>query len=250
MKKLTFLGLSIAVAAVFSACNQKTEGTDAVVEEAKEVEEVAATAVDYSIDTSTSHVTYIGSKVGGKHNGTIPVSGGTISTEDGSIVAGKITIDMTSIDNEDLEGVEGDYGEEGFLKHLRSPEFFDVEKYPTATFEVTSVELFDPNATIETKEEYESENKPMSADEFMVEGATHTITGNLTMKDVTKSITFPAKVSMEDGNINAEAKFNIDRTVWNVKYGDEASAVDKAKDKFVYNTVNVGFDIKANSAVQ
>ena len=44
----------------------------------------------------------------------------------------------------------------------------------------------------------------------------------------------------------AKAKFNIDRTNWGLMYGDEASVVDKAKDKFIYNTVNVSFDITAN----
>ena len=51
---------------------------------------------------------------------------------------------------------------------------------------------------------------------------------------------------MNNGTIAAQAGFNIDRTEWGLSYGDEASAVDKAKDQFIYNTVSVNFDIKAN----
>jgi accessory colonization factor AcfC len=53
-------------------------------------------------------------------------------------------------------------------------------------------------------------------------------------------------VSMMDGELSAKAKFNIDRTEWNLSYGDEANAVDKAKDKFIYNTVNIGLEVTAS----
>jgi hypothetical protein len=66
------------------------------------------------------------------------------------------------------------------------------------------------------------------------------------MRGTTKNIKFPANVSMENGTITAAAGFNIDRTAWGLSYGDEATAVDKAKDQFIYNTVSVNFDIKAN----
>ncbi len=81
--------------------------------------------------------------------------------------------------------------------------------------------------------------------EYKIDNPTHAITGNLTMRDTTLSITFPANVSVTDGTVSAEAKFNIDRTNWNVSYGDETDPVAQAKDKFIYNTVNVGFNITA-----
>ncbi len=86
--------------------------------------------------------------------------------------------------------------------------------------------------------------------EYAVENPTHAITGNLTMRDTTLSIVFPAKVSMTGDQIMAQAKFNIDRTKWNVSYGDENDMEARAKDKFIYNTVNVGFDIKANKEAE
>ena len=45
--------------------------------------------------------------------------------------------------------------------------------------------------------------------------------------------------------LKAEGKFNIDRTRWNISYQDESSVLDKLKDQFIYNTVNVGFSIEA-----
>lgn len=84
----------------------------------------------------------------------------------------------------------------------------------------------------------------------MVTNPTHTITGNLTMRGTTKSVSFPAKVSVDANSIVAEAKFNIDRTDWNLSYGDESSVVDKAQDKFIYNTVNVGFSLVANKETE
>jgi accessory colonization factor AcfC len=66
------------------------------------------------------------------------------------------------------------------------------------------------------------------------------------MRENTKNIKFPAAVSASNGSVNAKAGFNINRTEWGLSYGDEAGAVDKAQDRFIYNTVNVGFDIKTN----
>jgi polyisoprenoid-binding protein YceI len=71
---------------------------------------------------------------------------------------------------------------------------------------------------------------------------THSITGNLTLKEVTKTITFPAKVELKDGQLTAEANFNIDRTVWNMNYRAEGDLGNNLIDK----TVNLGFTLKAN----
>ena len=81
----------------------------------------------------------------------------------------------------------------------------------------------------------------------MVENPTHFISGNLTLRGVTKNITFPAAVSLDNGTVKAKANFNINRIDWNLKYQDESSVADKAKDKFIYNTVNVGFELEAGT---
>ena len=66
-----------------------------------------------------------------------------------------------------------------------------------------------------------------NTEDLVMKDATHTITGNLTLKGITKSITFPAKVNVADNKITADANFNIDRTQWNIVYGNDESLGDK-----------------------
>ncbi len=244
MKKLQLFSL-LAILFVVASCGPKSEGTDAEVSEAKEVEEVSASAAEYTVDVTASSVSWIGSKPVGKHNGIIPVSNGSIKVENGAIVGGTVTINVADIRNEDLEGDSTMQGK--LIGHLKSPDFFAAEEFPTAEFVVTSVESYSADEVVEDKEEIEFEYKPAAASEHMVESPTHKITGNLTMRGTTLSISFPAHVSMDNGMIKAKAKFNIDRTRWGLKYGEEASITEKAKDKFIYNTVNVGFDLVASA---
>jgi len=244
MKSLNFF-LIVLVVGVVAACSGKQEGTDAKVSEAQEVAEVSDEAVSYAINTSASTVAWIGSKPAGKHNGTIPVTEGSIAVRDGAIEGGTIVLNVADIQNEDL--AEDPDSQDKLLGHLKSDDFFDAANHPTATFEITSVEPFDSSVDMVEKEEFETEYAPATNLEHMVETPTHTITGNLTMRGKTLSVSFPANVSMNDGTISAMAKFNIDRTNWGLSYGDEASAVDKAKDKFIYNTVNITLDVKASA---
>lgn len=244
MKKLKFLSL-LALPLIFAACGPKSEGTDAEVSEAKEVEETSAAAMAHTIDTDASKVTWIGSKPVGKHEGIIPISAGTIEVEGGNIVGGTVTINVAELENEDLAG---DSTQRAKLEgHLLSPDFFAAEEYPTAEFVITSVEEYTGGGEMEDKEEIESDYKPAAASEYMVASPTHKITGNLTMRGTTLNISFPASVSVSDAGITAAAKFNIDRTRWGLKYGEEASVTDKAKDQFIYDTVNVGFELSASA---
>ncbi|MEX2335664.1 MAG: YceI family protein [Fulvivirga sp.] len=242
MKNFKFLAFAASVALI-TACSQQKEGTDAEVSEAKEVNTVE-NAQKYAINVSESTISWIGSKPAGKHNGTIPINSGNIAITGNEVTGGKILMNVNEIKNNDLVG-----DEEMQLKlvnHLKSADFFDAENHPTAEFVITSVEPFGKDDSVKIKEEYETKFKPASATEHVVEAPTHTVTGNLTMRGKTLSVSFPAHVKVENNKVTAKAKFNIDRTLWGLQYGDEADAVDKAKDKFIYNTVNVGFDIVAS----
>lgn len=241
MKNLKFLTLFLSIV-FFWACNPKSEGTDAEVSEAKEVEEVAS-AKEFSLNTTSSTVSWIGSKPTGKHNGTIPVTEGKVSVEGDKIVGGSIVMNVNDIQNDDL--AENADMQTKLVDHLKSDDFFDAANHPTAEFVITSVSPYNPDEAAKVKEEFDSEYKPASADEHIVASPTHKVTGNLTMRGTTLSISFPANVQIEENKITAKAKFNIDRTLWGLKYNDEAGVVDKAKDKFIYNTVNVGFNIVA-----
>jgi polyisoprenoid-binding protein YceI len=168
----------------------------------------------YKVDPATSMVGWIGTKPSGKHTGTIKISEGTVNVKKGKIVSGNFTIDMNTIANTDMEGK----GKDGLEGHLKSPDFFDVAANPTAKFEITGV-------------------APVMANQkILLEGATHNITGNLTLKGVTKSVTFPAAVMMDDKTLGAKADFNIDRTMWNMNYGADGK---------VAKEINLTLDIKA-----
>jgi polyisoprenoid-binding protein YceI len=243
MKAFNFF-LIVLLAGFIAACSGKPEGTNAEVSEAQEVAEVSDDAVSYAINTGSSTVGWIGSKPTGKHHGTIPIAEGSIAVRGDVIEGGSIVLNVTEIQNEDL--AEDPESQTKLLNHLKSEDFFDAANHPTATFEITAVEPFDATVEIVENEEFESEFTPATNKEFMVETPTHTITGNLTMRGKTLAVSFPANVTITDGAISATAKFNIDRTNWGLSYGDEASVADKAKDKFIYNTVNVSLDIDAS----
>jgi len=196
------------------------------------------------IDTATSVVTWIGSKPTGKHNGTISITSGTIAVTDSKIEGANFTFSIPSLKIMDMTPNNEFYTK--LYDHLMSADFFLADSFPDANFELVKIEPFD-SSSVSSKIEYETENKPASMYEFMVKNPTHNITGNLTMRGVSKSIKFPAAVIIKDGQIKAEGKFIIDRTHWNLKYRDEASVADRAKDKFIYNTVNVGFVISTQN---
>lgn len=241
MKNLNFLSLAI-ISILMAACDKQKDGTDAEVSEAKAVEDVNGAEI-YSVDTSGSTITWIGSKPTGKHSGSIPLKDGSIAVDSNKVVGGKLVININEITNEDLAG-----DAEMQLKlvnHLKSPDFFDAENYPTAEFVITKVQPYSKEDSVKVKKEYDSQYKPASATEHMVSSPTHKVTGNLTMRGKTLSVSFPANIKIQDNKVLAKAKFNIDRTLWGLQYNNEANVVDKAKDKFIYNTVNVGFDITA-----
>lgn len=242
MKILSYLYLLIFAVSIIS-CGPEKKGEDAEVSKAKAVENIKASTL-YALALDYSKVGWIGSKPTGRHHGFIPIVDGSIATSDGKIVGGTITLDIANIQNEDL--AESPDMQNKLVTHLKSPDFFHADSFPTAQFVITSVEPYSDKDKPTGKDQYESEYKPAKADEFIVESPTHKITGNLTMRGRTLSVAFPAKVSMDENQITAEAKFNIDRTNWGLMYRDEASVVDKAKDKFIYNTVNVSLNIKAD----
>lgn len=241
MNKFKLLSFA-ALIALISACGQQKEGADAEVSEAKEVKSVERSE-KYAVKVSESTISWIGSKPTGKHYGTIPIDDGHIAVAQGKIAGGKILISVNEIKNNDL--ADNEEMQTKLVNHLKSADFFDAEQHPTAEFVITSVEPFSKDDSIKIKKEYDTEYKPASATDHIVESPTHTVTGNLSMRGKTLSIAFPAHVTVQEHKVTAKAKFNIDRTLWGLKYNDEADAIDKAKDKFIYNTVNVEFDIVA-----
>lgn len=211
MKKM-ILSLAV-VASVLTACkNEKKEKT-----EVKAAKEVSVAITTSNVDTEASVLHWKGTKPTGAHDGVVHFKDGGIKLEDGKLVGGEFVIDMSTITNKDMEGSEGAGKLEG---HLKSPDFFAVETYPTSKFVVTNVA--------------EAEGKL-------------NITGNLTIKDVTKSITIPATLTTEAGVTTLTSEtFSIDRADFNVKYGSK-KFFDNLKDKFIDDIMELSFEVKTKA---
>ncbi|MEO1654936.1 MAG: YceI family protein, partial [Bacteroidota bacterium] len=214
------------------SCASAPESDEAEVSEAEEVnEEATEGAADFAVDLDNSMVTWVGTKPTGRHNGSFNISEGSVKVENGEIVGGNYTIDIKTLAVLDIPAE--DEGNGKLVGHLMSGDFFDAEKFPSAKFEITAVEPYEAPEEAEEVSEEESE--------FKLADPTHFVSGNFELKGVSKNIKFPAKISVSDSEVSAEAKFNINRTDWELSYGSDESLGDK----FIRPTVHIGFNILA-----
>jgi polyisoprenoid-binding protein YceI len=160
---------------------------------------------DYvKINPAASKILWTGKKVTGQHHGSISLKEGTLQMQKGVLVGGSFTIDMSTIKDLDLNG---EYA--GKLEnHLKSDDFFGVATYPVATLIILEVKPKEYNA--------------------------YDIKANLTIKGITQPIEFVAIVKPEGKNYRAESKLNIDRSLFNVKYGS-GKFYDDLGDKTIYD---------------
>jgi len=170
------------------------------------------------LDASKSKVMWFAEKVTGKHNGGITVKSGDVILKDGNLTGGTFVMDMTSISCADLEGEWN----QKLVGHLKSDDFFSVEKNPTSTFTITKVAA-------------------LAGDKA---GNTHTISGKMTIKGITNEISFPAKVGVTADAITAKGKAVLDRTKWDIKYGSK-SFFESIGDKAIYDEFTIEFDVTA-----
>jgi polyisoprenoid-binding protein YceI len=151
------------------------------------------------LNMEKSSVEWLGKKVGGQHGGNILVKSGYFELKGGKIESGNFVIDMTSITNTDLK--DDGYNQK-IVGHLKSEDFFGVEKYPTANFVVTQSTKFSKG--------------------------TATITGDITIKGKTESIS--AEVVRMGNEYTTELE--IDRSKFDVRYGSN-SFFDNLGDKAI-----------------
>ncbi|WNB17109.1 YceI family protein [Marivirga arenosa] len=247
LKTTSALALAIVMAV---ACTSNPKGDEAKVSEAEEVKE--AQGMDIKVSGDQAKMEFVGTKPTGRHYGNIALTDGSITVKDGEITGGKFVFDLNQITVADLKDDEENH--QKLVGHLQSDDFFDAANHPNVTFELVSVK---PLATEKAAAGYTSyqndmqqpgeDERIMELPEYELEGATHEVTGNLTMRGKTLAITVPAKVEVSDNGVKAFTNFSIDRTKWGLMYGDESQAVDKAKDRFIYNTVGVGFNVDASA---
>lgn len=244
MKRVKLSIVSILSVLLVAGCAQKPESDEATVSQAQDAATVSASAKDYALDTAASQLNWYGFKPTGQHHGTIGITNGSIAVDNGEVVGGNFEMNLNDIDIQDLKGED----RQKLTGHLKSEDFFHIERYPMATFAITDVEKYQ-SATASANEEKDNMSVVVNKKEVAahkIASPTHLITGNLTLRDTTLSITFPAQITITDDRVEAEAKFSIDRTQWNVSYNDEGDPVRVAKDKFIYNTVNLWLDIVAS----
>jgi len=177
------------------------------------------------VDTGQSTLTWNGKKVTGEHSGTVKLSGGSLQVKDGKLVGGNFSADMTTLANTDL--TDAGYNAK-LVGHLKSDDFFGVEKFPTSTFKITKVE---PIANAKAGE------------------ANYTITGDLTIKGKTNPATFPAVVTINGNSATAKATATVDRSKYDIRYGSK-SFFDNLGDKVINDefTLDINLVAGANTA--
>ena len=185
---------------------------------------VAKTSSDVilHVDTAASKATWTATKKVGTHTGTVAIKEGEFGMKDGIIHTGKIVIDLTSIKNTDL--TDAGYNKK-LVDHLKSPDFFDVGKYPTAEFKITSylevhnIVAGQPNAEVK---------------------------GDLTIHGITQPATLKMFVDDKVDGLVAHGKIVIDRTIYGLKYNSKKFFDPKALgDKLINDTFDVDFNLVA-----
>lgn len=208
MKKIILL---VAITAtVFASCIGEKKEKTAI----KEAVKVTVNAENLNnVDVTASVLNWEGSKPTGSHNGTVALKSGGLLVEAGTLTQGVFVVDMNSITNTDMAGSNGAAKLEG---HLKASDFFDVAVYPTAKFVITSVVDTDGKLAV---------------------------TGNLTIKNTTKSITIPATIATAEGITTFKSEtFTIDRTDFGVVYASKK--LDAAlKDKFINDLMEMSFNV-------
>jgi polyisoprenoid-binding protein YceI len=165
----------------------------------------ARKATVFQVDAKESKLNWTGKKVTGQHQGTINVADGKLEVESNVLKGGSFSLDTRSIAVTDIKD-EGSNAK--LLGHLKSDDFFSVEKFPAATFATTSV--------------------------TSKGGGNYEVTGNLTIKGITNPVTFPATVTVAGSKLTAKAAIKVDRTKYNIKYGSK-SFFEGIGDKAIYD---------------
>ncbi|MCB0551512.1 MAG: YceI family protein [Phaeodactylibacter sp.] len=163
-----------------------------------------------TVSVEKSNIVWNGYKVTGSHTGNVQLKSGNLDFDGDKLVGGSFEIDMASITCNDLEGEWA----QKLVGHLKSDDFFGVEKYPTAKFVITQV------VSRGTPGDYK-------------------VVGDITIKGITKQIKFFTNVKNDGGQKVATAEVKVDRSDFNVRFGS-GSFFDNLGDKTIYDE----FDLK------
>jgi len=154
-----------------------------------------------------SVIRWTGYKKVGQHSGWFILFDGVGKMPDNNLEQATIelSIETDSVETDDPSGI--------LTKVMKNESFFHCEKYPTSTFKSVSIVKADgPNK--------------------------YTVTGDLQIRDITKRISFPATITVEDGVVKLEADFKVNRRWWNIIW-------QAAGDSFLYDDVRI--ELKAEA---
>lgn len=221
MKKVMIL--AFAAGSFMISC--KDSNADQSITQAEQ-EVAVETGTTYTLDEANSSLKWKAYHKGGLNPrfGTVK-STGTISAENGVVTGGSFVIDINSLktDSAAVAASEGKTSAD-LDGHLKNADFFEVDKYPTAKFEITKVAAFDA-----------------SKDKSNIADANFMVSGNLTLKDKTVNVTFPAKVTVTETDVDMVSQFTINRQDWGLTYGAEGDV----KDWGISQEVDIELNVKA-----
>ena len=218
MKTKGFIIITALLLLGIAGC-KNPEGKKSQTTEAKEVKKkTSEKQTAYKIVPEKTTIHWTGTKPTGEHHGTVKIKKGTLHLNGKEIQQAKVVMDMTSIKNEDIQKEKM---RKKLVGHLKSEDFFNVGNYPEASFELTNSEK------IQDKQ------------------FTHSISGNLTIKDISKNITFKGKMEQTDNQVTFQSdKFLIDRTNWEINYKSK-SVFDNLKDQFIHDDITLQLQMVA-----
>ena len=209
--KIRNLFLAGAVAFSLAACNsseKKADNTD----HAHDDENHVHTTASFAVDTENSVVYWKGTMIGlYAHTGTVNVSEGTLSMEDGMIKEGSFVVDLNTMLTNDEDALYKAAPREKLIEHLQAPDFFEVENFPTATFVVKSHEG-------------------------------NMLKGDLTIKGVTNEASVEnVNMSEEEGVLKAKGDLVFDRQAFNVTWSHPV------KERVLSDDIELNIELSANS---
>lgn len=168
----------------------------------------------YTADLDKSVVNWKGFKPTGNHYGTVQIKNGSFSVKDKEIISGEFDIDMNTII--DLDMPAGSEHNTKLVNHLKSEDFFGVDKYPTANFTLQSTEK---------------------------KGDRYLCTGDLTLKNITHSVSFLATIKNEGKTLSLKSEtFKIDRSKWDIKFKSK-SFFSNLGDNFIYDDIELSVEV-------
>ncbi|PSL22638.1 YceI family protein [Chitinophaga ginsengisoli] len=203
----------IAVITAFTVQVKNTHPLPTTVHNIIAVNKVTA----FQVDNKNSKLLWTAHKVTGEHTGTINISSGTLNVENNALKNGSFKLDTRSITVTDIKDADSNAKLTG---HLKSDDFFAVEKYPSADFQITGI-------------------KPQSNNQY-------DLTGKLTIKGITNDISFPATIKVDKDKLTATAKVKIDRTKYDIKYRSK-NYFENLGDKAIYDDFELDITLLANA---